>query len=217
MTWFGIGPTYVSAFKDFTVVAGRIYEWSMCDADGGIYSAGNQMDLRNPSTGAPLCSWLLTSACGEAKIRYLAPANGLVRISVTNGDCSADIPAGNVNWRCVNCFGAGGSNGCTDAANGEFPVGAFTPACTGKPEVITTNAADQTYSTVQLTAGVPTTFSAISNTLAYGTTVWITITNGAGTVIYGYWPNTRTFNPPATGTYRFLCALPAGGYGLRFL
>lgn len=203
MSWFGTGSSHVSAFKDFTVVAGRTYEWSMCDADGGVYSTGNEMALLNPATSAPLCNWLLTSACGEPKIRYLAPANGLVRISVTRGDCGADIPAGRVNWRCVNCFGANGSNGCTNAPNGEFPIGTFTPSCSGKPEVITSNAADGTYSTVQLTAGVPTTFSAAPNPLVYPTTVWITITNGTGTTIYGYWPNSRTFNPPSTGTYRF--------------
>ena len=197
-----VGGIANAEHQDFTVVGGRIYEWSMCDEDGGSYDADAVISILNPATNTPLCHWRITGACAEGKIRYLAPANGVVRIMATNESCPDAVPICMINWRCVNCF-QGTSNGCTTAPNGAFPTGAFTPSCSGKPETITASAADGTYSTVQLTAGTPTTFSATTNLLVYPTTSWITITNADASIIYGYWPNSRTFNPPYTGTYRF--------------
>lgn len=203
MSWLGNLSGVSGEHRDFSVVGGRIYEWSLCSADGGIDNGNVEMSLLDPATNSPLCHWLVSSTCDEERVRYFAPVSGTVRLMVNNWDCSDAVGTGRVSWRCVNCFGANGSNGCTTAPNGEFPVGAFTPSCNGKPEVVTASAADGTYSTVQLTAGTPTTFSATSNPMVYPTTIWITITNADASVIYGYWPNTRTFNPPYTGTYRF--------------
>lgn len=197
-----LAGTANAEYRDFTVVGGRIYEWSMCNEDGGSYNASAVMSILNPVTNAPLCHWRINAACDEGRIRYLAPANGVVRIMATSTSCDEVLPISRINWRCVNCY-LNGSNGCTNAPNGASPGGAFTPSCTGKPETVTASSADGTYSTVQLTAGTPTTFSAACNPMVYPTTIWVTITNADASIIYGYWPTSRTFNPPYTGTYRF--------------
>ena len=212
-TWPGTGAMVWSVFggprfRNFQVIGGRIYEWSMCDADGGDHN-GDVMTILDPATNATLCHWRYAGACGEATIRYQAPANGQVRIYVNGAACDGEMTGGTIVWRCLGC----GDNGCTNAANGESPAGTFVPACTGIPEVITSLAPDATYSSVQLTAGTTYTFSALPLLVLYPNPSWITITDATGTIIYTHAQRTRNFTPPSTGTYRFYTSVSMVDFG----
>lgn len=207
MSWsMAGGPKY----RDFTLAPGQVYEWSMCEEDGGD-SSGDALVLMDPVTKAPLCRWEEFGPCGNLRIRYRSELSTSVRIMVTGAVCDYEMGGGELRWRCVSCA----DNGCTDAPNGESPSGVFTPSCTGAPELITTNAPAGTYSSVQLTAGTPYTFSAVPLSVVYETVgaAWITITDATGTIIYGHAQGVRNFTPPTTGVYRFYSNLTMVGYG----
>jgi hypothetical protein len=207
MSWsFAGGPKY----RDFTLAPGQVYEWSMCEQDGG-QSSGDALVLMDPVSHAPLCRWEVIGPCGNLRIRYRSEVSTSVRIMVTGALCDYDMGGGELRWRCVSCA----DNGCTDAPNGVSPSGVFTPSCTGAPELITTNAPAGTYSNVQLIQGTTYTFSAVPLSIFYETlgAAWITITDATGTIIYGHAQGVRNFTPPTTGVYRFYSNLTMVGYG----
>ncbi|MBN8622758.1 MAG: T9SS type A sorting domain-containing protein [Flavobacteriales bacterium] len=87
--------------------------------------------------------------------------------------------------------------GCLNATNGQWPSATFTPNCNGSPANITTAAYLNEYSKVNVTSGVPYTFS--TSNASY----FITISDEAGTTSLAAGVGSVTWTPTASGVVRF--------------
>ena len=119
------------------VVADRLYELSICPADGGSYSSPPRMSLLDPVSNTPLCHWDVPSSCGVPKMRFYAAAAGQVKLVVTDDACGDGLQSAHVRWINLSI----GGYGCANATGGADPATPYTPSCTGHPEVSTASAA----------------------------------------------------------------------------
>lgn len=87
--------------------------------------------------------------------------------------------------------------GCLTAPNGAYPSAAFNPVCNGGASAITAFGYAGEYSTVNVTAGVPYTFS-----LSIAT-YFVTIADSAGTTVLASGVGSVMYTPVASGAVRF--------------
>jgi len=147
-TWTTVSTAiYAGEYSAYNVIAGNIYEWSLCTADGGNASYDSQLSLFNSiNTGTALD--YQDDVCGDdAKITWTATFTGVAYVQVNLYNCSTNQTVttlvcrftpgstGNppANDNCiaattvaVNTFCAGVSGTLTNATGSTTPV-----TCTG--------------------------------------------------------------------------------------
>ncbi|MFN5318516.1 MAG: hypothetical protein ACK5CY_06720, partial [Bacteroidia bacterium] len=147
-TWTPVSTIiYAGEYSAYNVVAGNIYEWSLCVADGGNATYDSQLSLYN-STNTVIALDYQDDICGDdAKITWTATFTGVAFVQVNQFDCTTNATnttlvcrftpgsTGNppANDNCINATNVGVGTFCSGTAGTlTNATGSSTPAtCTG--------------------------------------------------------------------------------------
>ncbi|MFN8154920.1 MAG: hypothetical protein U0Y08_11575 [Bacteroidia bacterium] len=151
------------------------------------FDSSNQTDIVTITDNAGIVkTWGIATA-------MLKPAlSGVYRFYTHFANCGSDV---NNRFRWISCGFT--PQPCTTAVYNQYPAGTFTPACVSTDQVITTAGFASEYSVVFLKAGQIVTFkSSVASDV-------LTITDAAGTTVYGCFTGQLTLTIPITANYRF--------------
>ena len=147
-TWTTVSiAIYAGEYSAYNVVAGNIYEWSLCATDGGNSTYDSQLSLFN-SLNTTIALDYQDDICGDdAKITWTATFTGIAYVQVNEFNCLTNqtnttlvcrfTPGGNgnapVNDNCIAATTVGVNTFCTGVAGTlTNATGSTTPAtCTG--------------------------------------------------------------------------------------